>query len=272
MPADHYEHLLLERRGHVATVTLNRPEKLNALNQRLREEIVQCFGELEADDSVRAVVVTGAGRGFCAGADLTADERRPSDGATDTEPQLRRLDEYEWIGHRAEATYRVTKPMIAAVNGVAVGGGMSLALACDLRVGCENTRLKTGFLERSLSPDSGMSYLLPHIVGYARAMDLILTNRDLRGEECVRMGLLDRYTDADHLIEEAVSLASQIAALPPMAVRSAKRVIQRNLHLDFEPALREELRAITYARRAPNDVKESAAAFLERRAANFTGT
>ncbi|MEI7925336.1 MAG: enoyl-CoA hydratase-related protein [Chloroflexota bacterium] len=267
-----FEHLLLERHGHVTVVTLNRPEKLNALNQRLREEIVQCFGELEQDDSVRAVVVTGAGRGFCAGADLTAGERRPSEGATETEPQTRRLDEYEWIGHRAHATYRMTKPTIAAVNGVAFGGGMSLALGCDLRVGCENSRLKTGFLERSLSPDSGMSYLLPHIVGYARAMDLILTNRDLRGEECMKMGLLDRYTDADHLLEEAIALGAQISALPPMAVRSAKRVVQRNLHLDLEPALREELRGIFYARRAPNDAKESTAAFLEKRKANFTGT
>jgi len=267
-----YEHLLLERHGHVMVMTLNRPEKLNALNQRLREEIVQCFGELEADDSVRTVVVTGAGRGFCAGADLTAGDRRSSDGPEEAESQLRRLDEYEWIGHRAHATYRMTKPLIAAVNGVAVGGGMSLALACDLRVGCENTRFKATFLERSLSPDSGMSYLLPHIIGYARAVDLIFTNRDVRGEEGVRMGILDRYTDADHLLEEAIALAAQIAALPPMAVRSAKRVIQRNLHLDFEPALREELRAMTYARRAPNDAKESTAAFLERRSATFTGT
>ena len=267
-----FEHLLLERRGHVTVVTLNRPEKLNALNQRLREEIAQCLHELEADDSVRAVVVTGAGRGFCAGADLTSGERRPSEGAEETAPQLQRLDEYEWIGHRAVATYRMTKPMIAAVNGVAVGGGMSLALGCDLRVGCENTRFKTTFLERSLSPDSGMSYLLPHIVGYARAVDLIFTNRDVRGEEGFRLGILDRYVDANQLLDEAVALAAQIAALPPMAVRSAKRVIQRNLHLDFEPALREELRAIGYARRAPNDVKESAQAFIERRNATFTGT
>ncbi len=267
-----YEHLLLERRGHVMIVTLNRPEKLNALNQRLREEIVACFGELEADDSVRVIVVTGAGRGFCAGADLTDGARRPSDGAPETAPQLERLEEYEWIGKRALATYRLTKPTIAAVNGVAVGGGMSLALACDLRVGCENSRFKTTFLERSLSPDSGMSYLLPHILGYARAVDLIFTNRDVRGEEGHRIGLLDRYTDAEHLLEEAVTLATQIAAMPPMAVRRAKRVIQRNLHLDFEPALREELRGIFYARRAPNDVKESGQAFVERRSANFTGT
>ncbi len=266
-----YEHLLIEQRGHVTIVTLNRPEKLNALNQRLREEIVECFRALEADDHVRAVVVTGAGRGFCAGADLTAGERRPSDGAVETAPQLQRLDEYEWIGHRGQATYRMTKPMIAAVNGVAVGGGMSLALACDLRVGCENTRFKTAFLERSLSPDSGMSYLLPHIVGYARAVDLIFTNRDLRGEECVQAGLLDRYAEPEQLIEAAVALATQIASLPPMAVRSAKRVIQRNLHLDFEPALREELRGISYARRAPEDVKESQQSFLERRTPHFTG-
>ena len=106
-----YEHLLIEQHGRVAVVTLNRPEKLNALNQRLREETVACFNAMELDDSVSVIVVTGAGRGFCAGADLTSgDAGRPSD-APDASQTLR-LDEYEWIGHRAEATYRMTKPMI----------------------------------------------------------------------------------------------------------------------------------------------------------------
>lgn len=265
-----YEHLLLEQRGHVTIVTLNRPEKLNALNQRLREEIVAVCGELEADDDVRVVIFTGAGRGFCAGADLTSGDRRPAEG--EVIPQLERLDEYQWIGKRAMATYRMTKPTIAAVNGVAVGGGMSQALACDLRIGCENTRFKTTFLERSMSPDSGMSYLLPHILGYARAVDLIFTNRDLRGEECYRFGLLDRYVESDRLIDEAVALGAQIASLPPMALRAAKRVLQRNLHLEFEPALREEARAIDFAHRAPNDLRESSRSFIERRPPNFTGT
>ena len=267
-----YEHLLIEQHGRVAVVTLNRPEKLNALNQRLREETVACFNAMELDDSVSVIVVTGAGRGFCAGADLTSgDAGRPSDAPTAS--QTVRLDEYEWIGHRAEATYRMTKPTIAAVNGVAVGGGMSLALACDIRFGCENTRFKTQFVERSLSPDSGMSYLLPRIVGYARAMDLFFTNRDIRGEEGVAMGLLEHYVATpEKLVEEAVAYGQRIAQMPPMAMRATKRVVQRNLLLDFESALREEKNAHTYARRAPNDVKESMQAFLEKRTPNFTGT
>jgi 2-(1,2-epoxy-1,2-dihydrophenyl)acetyl-CoA isomerase len=265
-----YENLTLERRGHVALVTLNRPEKLNALNKGLQDDSVAVCAEIEADDDLRVAIFTGAGRGFCSGADLTAGRApSPDDGPP---PQGERLEEYGWVGRQALALYEMTKPTIAAVNGVAAGAGMSFALACDMRVGSSAARFKTVFLERSLSPDSGMSFFLPRIVGYSRAVDLITTSRDVGGEEAYRIGLLDRLVDADRLIDEAVAIADQMAVWPPMAVRSAKRVIQRNLQTDLRTALREEYNGLGYARRAPNDVRESRLSFVEKRKPNFTGT
>jgi len=266
-----YEFLVYERRGPVAMITLNRPEKLNALNPQLQDEQRAAVHEAETDDDIRAVVITGAGRAFSAGVDLSGrDAAPPADPPTP--PQTERLDDLGWVGRQAISLYRMTKPTIAAVNGIAVGAGMSMALACDMRVGSELTRFKTIFVERSLSPDSGMSFFLPRVVGYPRAADLIFTNRVVEAEEAARLGLLDRLVPHDRLVEEAVQTALQIAAWPPMAVRSAKRVLQRNLRFDLEDALREETRGIVFARKAPHDVRESTMSFFEKRAPNFTGT
>jgi 2-(1,2-epoxy-1,2-dihydrophenyl)acetyl-CoA isomerase len=271
-----YENLTFERHGQVALVTLNRPDRLNALSRALQDETRAACAEVEADDDLRVMIVTGAGRGFCSGVDLMGRADREAGGAESSEPETppqgERLDEYGWVGRQAMSFYRMTKPTIAALNGVAAGAGMSLALACDLRVGSEASRFRTVFLERSLSPDSGMSYFLTRIVGYARAADLVFTSRDVGGEEAYRLGLLDRYVEPERLIEESMALAESIAQWPPMAMRSAKRVLQRNLLQDLEEALREEYQGLTYARRAPNDVAESRASFMEKRAPRFTGT
>lgn len=265
-----YEHLMLDRDGHVAIITLNRPERLNALNGGLQRETREAMSELREDDAIRAVVITGAGRGFCSGADLRGGGR-PGAQREGQPPQNQRLDEFGWVGHQAKAIYQFDKPTIAAVNGVAAGAGMSLALACDMRVGAEATRFKTVFLERSLSPDSGMSFFLPRIVGYSRAADLIFTSRFVEAEEAYRIGLLDRLFPADELLKKSVELANQIAALPPVAMRSAKRVLQHNLQVELDEALRYETQGLSFARRAPHDVAESRASFVEKRPPVFTG-
>ena len=183
------------------------------------------------------------------------------------------LDELGWVGRQALAVHGCDKPTIAAVNGVAAGAGMSLALACDLRIGSPATRFRTVFLERNLSPDSGMSWFLPRIVGSSRAADLLFTSRDVDGEEAYRLGLLDRIVaDPTVLVEAAVDLASQIAALPPVAMRSAKRVLQHNLGVGLEGALRYEMAGLSYARKARNDGAEAMASFREKRPPKFTGT
>ncbi|MGE0686718.1 MAG: enoyl-CoA hydratase/isomerase family protein, partial [Dehalococcoidia bacterium] len=176
-----YEFLTFEKQDHVAILTLNRPEKLNALSPALRQEMFDVCDEVRRDDDVRALIITGAGRGFCSGVDLSGRTPEDTHGDANLPPktQNENLDEFDWVGRQAMTIYRLDKPTIAAVNGISVGAGMSLALACDLRVGTENTHFRTIFIERAISPDSGLSFFLPRIIGYSRAMDLIMTSRDV---------------------------------------------------------------------------------------------
>ena len=260
--------LLIERRERAAILTLNRPESLNALNRELQDSIGQACQELRNDDDVWAVVLTGAGRGFCSGADL----RGAPEGGDGQPSRRERLDVYGWIGRLAMAVYRtLDKPIIAAVNGVAAGAGMSLALACDMRVGTEKTRFKVVFIERSLSPDSGLSFFLPRIVGYSRACDLIYTSRFVEADEAYRIGLLDRLVPPERLLDEAVELADQIAFWPPVAMQATRRVLQESMESTLEEQLRNEVFGLSFARRAPHDMQESQDSFVERRPPRFTG-
>ena len=262
------EPLRIEQHDRVAVVTLNRPDRLNALSEELRTGLMQACQELSHNDGVWAVVFTGSGRGFCSGVDLRG--ARQSD-ATQLSRQ-ERLDVYGWVGHLAMAVYRtLDKPAIAAVNGVAAGAGMSLALACDLRVGSPQTRFKTVFIERSLSPDTGMSFFLPRIVGYSRACDLIYTSRFVEADEAYRIGLLDRLVPADSLLDEAMALARQIATWPPVAMQAARRVLQHSMESTLEEQLRNESFGLLLSRRAPHDLQEARDSFLERRPPRFTG-
>ncbi len=262
-----YNDLILETTGHVATVTLNRPEKLNALSRSLQQDILDVCRDLKHDDNVRAVVITGAGRGFCSGADLTGP--RPQNAPEQTWQQM--MDEDSWVGRQARAVYLIDKPAIAAVNGVAAGAGMSMALACDIRVGSERARFKTVFVERALAPDAGMTYFLPRIVGTGNALDMILTSRNVEAEEALRMGLLQRLVPAEALVAEAQEIAAQVAAHPPIAVMMSKRSVQHSLDADFEDQLRYEIRAIEIGRRATGDARESIQSFVEKRNPRYTG-
>ncbi|HEX4182076.1 MAG TPA: enoyl-CoA hydratase/isomerase family protein [Caulobacteraceae bacterium] len=261
-----FETVLFDKHEHVAILTLNRPERLNAINATLRAEVHAAVEDAHADDQVRALIITGAGRGFCSGADVTGNLPPPPTA------QNGMLDEDGWVGRWARMFHHFDKPVIAAVNGVAAGAGMSTALAADLRVGCENSRFKTVFIERSLSPDSGMSYFLPRIIGYGRAADLIFTSRAVDAEEAYRLGLLDRLVPAQSLVEESVRLADEMSQWPPLALRMSKRALQHNFEADLDAALRYESVCLGLGRKAVNDVKESQAAFLEKRKPTYTGT
>ena len=262
-----YQHLFLEIEDQVAVVTLNRPSKLNAISPDLHEEMMGVCRQLQEDEGVRVVIWTGAGRGFCSGVDLTASRAQ---GEYQTRSE--RIDEYGWVGRQAIEIYRnLNKPTIAAINGVAAGAGMSLALACDMRVGSESSRFKTVFIERSLSPDSGMSFFLPRIVGASRAFDLVYTSRFVEADEAYRIGLLDRLVPAENLLAGAKDLARQIAFWPPVAIQMSKRVMQRGMESDLEEQLRYETHGIVFGRRAPHDVEEAAASFREKRPPKFTG-
>ncbi len=261
--------LLREQRERVAILTMNRPEKLNALNKELQDSIIEACQEIRNDDDVWAVVLTGNGRGFSSGADLSGSRPPASDIQP---PRQERLDVSGWVGNLSTALYRtVDKPVIAAMNGVAAGAGMSVACACDIRVGSENSRFKVVFIERSLSPDTGLSYFLPRIVGYSRACDLIYSSRFVEADEAYRIGLLDRLVPADKLLDEAVELANQIAFWPPIAMQSTRRVLQQSMESSFKEQLLNEHWGLAQARRAPHDVEESGASFRERRPPRFTG-
>jgi 2-(1,2-epoxy-1,2-dihydrophenyl)acetyl-CoA isomerase len=227
-----YTAVLYEKRDHVAILTLNRPERLNAISGELRADVHAVVEEAHADDAVRALVITGAGRGFCSGADLAAVPRDANGLPIQRgEPgQNELLDDDGWVGRWAKRFAYFDKPLIAAINGVAAGAGMSMALAADVRIGSDQARFKTAFVERNLSPDSGLSWFLPRIVGY------------------------------------------EMAQWPPLALRSAKRVLQHNTGAGLEEALRYESVGLGFARKAVNDARESFLAFTEKRKGEFTGT
>lgn len=267
-----YQAITLERRGTVAILTLNRPDRLNAISPTLRHEVEAAVARVKADDEARALVVTGAGRGFCAGADLLGDGPVATGRAPDPANQAERIDELGWVGRWAMMWAGLDKPIIGAINGVAAGAGMATALACDVRIGSEHARFKSVFIERSLSPDSGMSFFLPRIVGYAAAADLIFTSRAVDADEALRLGLLNRQVPAADLMEAAVAYAEQMTQWPPVALRASKRVLQHNTDAGLEAALRYETAGLYYARRAAGDVKESRAAFVEKRKGVYTGT
>ncbi len=176
------------------------------------------------------------------------------------------------MGRWAKLFAHFDKPLIGAINGVAAGAGMSMALACDVRIGSEHARFKTVFVERNLSPDSGMSWFLPRIVGYARAADLIFTSRAVGADEAMRLGLLDRIVAHEALVDEAVKYAEEMTQWPPLAIRSAKRVLQHNFEAGLDEALRYETHGLGFARKAVNDAKESFLAFSEKRKGVYTGT
>lgn len=260
--------LLVERQDKVAILTFNRPSTLNALSHDLLDMTIQTCQDLRKDDSIWAVIITGAGRGFCSGADVGLLQR----GESELPPMHERLDVYGWVGRLALAIYKnLGKPVIGAVNGVAAGAGMSIALACDMRVGSEKTKFKVVFPERSLSPDTGMSYFLPRIVGYSRACDLVLTSRYVEAEEAYRIGLLDRLVSSENLMDEALKLANQIAFWPPLAIQTAKRVLQESMENNLDEQLRVESTGLNISRRSPHDSKEQGDAFRERRPPKFTG-
>ena len=271
-----YEHLLFEKQDHVGVITLNRPDRLNAINRALHEETLAVLAEMQRDDDIRAVVLTGAGRGFCSGADVgnrgPDGSPLPEHGENRPPRHAELLDEFGWVGNQARAFYGFDRPVIAAMNGICTGAGMSLALACDMRVGSEHAKFRTIFLERNLSPDSGLSWFLPRIVGYNRAIDLMLTSREVGADEAYRLGLLDRLVPHERLIDEALAVAHQMTRLPPIAVRSAKRVTQQNMQLSLDQALRNESAHLRYGRKAINISIEARSAFLEKRTPHYTGT
>ncbi len=255
--------LLLERSESVATITLNRPDVLNALNLRMLDELAGTCEELGADDGVRAVVLTGAGaKAFAAGADIGELNALP--GAHAGEAQARKGQAL------TRAIERLRVPVIAAVNGFALGGGCELAMACDIRVASENARFGQPEVNLGLLPGYGGTQRLTRLVGEGSAMYLCLTGEMIDAAEALRVGLVQKVVPFDGLLDEARRIASTIAAKAPLAIAATKRAVVDGAAMNLDDAL--ALEALLFGQAVTtDDFREGSRAFLDKRKASFVG-
>ena len=257
-----YENLLYDVSGNVACITMNRPGALNALNAALKADLADAVARAGSDPAVRAVLLTGAGRGFCAGGDIK--EMQPEAGPTATK---RKLDHILSTVLVPLATLK--KPTIAAVNGFAVGAGFNLALACDMIVAADTAVFSQIFVRVGLVPDSGGLYFLTRVLGLNRAKELCFTGRDVTAAEAASLGFVNRVVPAAELMDAAGSLASEIARGPAVAMSLTKTAL--NLSSTASLADMMELEALAQAVAASTDEhREGLAAFADRRKPNFT--
>jgi 2-(1,2-epoxy-1,2-dihydrophenyl)acetyl-CoA isomerase len=257
--------VLEERRGNVAVIRLNRPDKLNALNIELGRGLVHALLRASQDNSVRAVVLTGAGRGFCAGGDLELIRDLRKRNASD---ELKVLLETGKEMCLAIAT--MTKLVIAAVNGPAAGGGMNLALAADMRIASDQASFAESFAKVGLYPDFGGTYFLPRIVGPALSAELFYTAETLSAEDALRLGIVNRVFPADKFEEETAKIVDVLAGAPTVALRDVKRTIVGDDRKNLESKLDEEIRLQIHCFQS-EDCLEGLNAFFEKRKPNFKG-
>ncbi|RMG93349.1 MAG: enoyl-CoA hydratase [Chloroflexi bacterium] len=258
-----YETLRYECHNQVVTIVMNRPERRNALNDTLNRELLAAFEQAGSDQNVRAVVLTGAGKGFCAGADLAVFQERPS-------PEQIAQGIISYYQPLMTRIVTIPKPVIAAVNGVAAGAGASLALACDLRVMADNAAIMMAFSNIGLVPDAGASWFLARLVGYSRAYEIASEGRPIPATQCLEWGLTNRVVPATDLLTEAQNWAAQLAKRPTLALGLTKHTLNHALLHDLAAtiAYEAELQKQTVI---SHDHMEGVMAFLEKRPPQFKG-
>ena len=258
------ETVLLEVADGVATLTLNRPQAMNAITQRMKDELAEVLDAVESDDAVRVLLITGAGpKAFCAGADIR--ER------AGTDPTPAQFYFRQQATHRLFSRIeRLSKVVVAAINGVAFGGGAEIALCADLRLMADSARIGLTEVDLGVIPAGGGTQRLPRLIGAARAKELILTAARLGADEALRIGLVNRVVPADALLAEASSLARTIASKPPLAARLAKQAIDQGLQADVQTAMAFELYAAAILFDT-DDRREGMRAFVEKRTPVYRG-
>jgi enoyl-CoA hydratase/carnithine racemase len=263
-----FQQILYDKDAHVAIVTLNRPAKLNAYSEVMVHEILNALGDAREDDEIRAVILTGAGRGFCAGGDISRDFQYPA----------------RYRGHRLESMlemrenmhalirflHRFDKPAIAAINGAAVAGGLTLALACDFRIAAESARLGDTSLKFALIPDEGGAYFFPRFLPMDRALKMSLLSEVYPARQALELGLVTEVVPDAELMIAARAFAERLAEGPPIAIRITKRMMYKQRTMELDNAL-EDAAMATLVANYTEDVKEGTAAFHEKRKPRFTG-
>jgi len=264
-----FEQIIYEKGDGVATITLNRPERMNAFTPKMLDEWYAALQDAHLDDEVRVVILTGAGRGFCTGADVRGG---PIDGLMDRSRSL--AENRNFLRDSVQRIPRLValmeKPYIAAVNGAAVGAGMDMASMCDIRFAAETARFGMTYVRMGLVPGDGGCYYLPRIVGIARALDLIWTGRLIDAREALDIGYVSAVLPEHELMDYTRDYALKLAKGPAVAIQQAKRLLYRSLELDVDAALDLAQQAMLICR-STEDAVEGPRAFAERREPRFKG-
>lgn len=257
--------ILVEVSDRIATITLNRPEKLNAFAGTMREDLADALDRAGSDPAVRCVILTGAGRAFSSGGDIEA--MRELQKRDDEEGFLRLLES----GRRIVLAIRdMGKPVVAMIHGVAAGAGCNLALACDYRIASTEAKLGATFVRIGLHPDWGGTFFLPRLIGPSKALEVMMTGRMVGAEEALALGMVDRLVAPDELRDQTRGFAAQLASGPPLAIGDLKRAVYRSASQSLEQQLDLERENQARAFRS-RDAAEGIAAFFEKRRAEFTG-
>lgn len=264
-----FETILFEKKEGIVTITLNRPDRLNALSRQMGEELTKAIDDAVNDENVRVLLLTGAGRGFCSGADTGGQAERAAMRAAGQRIATNRHSQVAPLAPSV-ILQKVEKPTICAVNGVAVAIGLSLALACDIRIASENARFGALWVRRGLIPDGGGTYYLPRTVGTSRALELMYTGDLIDAREAERIGLVNRVVPHEELMPEAKKLADKIAKGPAVALELTKRSVYKALNNTIESQLDYEFwgQSVCYT---TEDHKEAIQSFIEKRDPMFKG-
>jgi 2-(1,2-epoxy-1,2-dihydrophenyl)acetyl-CoA isomerase len=263
-----FEQIVYQKDGHVATLTLNRPQKLNAYSEIMVHEILAALADARDDDEIRAVILTGAGRGFCSGGDIGTDFQYPARYRGHRMESM--LEMRENMHELVRFLQRFDKPTIAAVNGPAVAGGLALALSCDFRIAAESARLGDTSLKFALIPDEGGAYLFPRFMGLEKALRMSLLSEVYPARKALELGLVTEVVPDAELMPKAREWAERLAAGPPIAIRITKRMMYKQLTMGLDNAL-EDAALGTMVANYTEDVKEGTAAFHEKRPPKFKG-
>ena len=262
------DEVLYVRDGHIATITLNAPHRMNTISRAMLDQLTQALVRADADKDIRAVILTGSGRAFCVGLDLT-EATRPGEGGGISNSGANAVH-LDLRNTPPTVLFNMDTPVVCALNGSAAGYGLDTALGCDIRVMARSAKLAAAFVKRGIVPESGGTWFLPRMLGWAKAAEIIFTGRTLDAENSLRLGLVNEVVDDTEVLPRARAIAAEIAANAPLAVQAAKRLMRMGLAEPFTEHVHHVFLQLLPLMRT-DDMREGMLAFLEKREAVFKG-